>query len=47
LTRPAAAAAMGARAAERARGFDARLAAERVMARYEALVARRRAGARN
>jgi glycosyltransferase involved in cell wall biosynthesis len=35
------AAAMAARAGERARGFDARAVAERVLARYRALVAGR------
>jgi glycosyltransferase involved in cell wall biosynthesis len=37
LARPDAAAAMAARAAERAHGFEARAAAERVLARYRAL----------
>jgi glycosyltransferase involved in cell wall biosynthesis len=46
LEDPEAASAMRARAAERARAFDARLAAERVLARYHALVARSRGGAR-
>jgi glycosyltransferase involved in cell wall biosynthesis len=42
LADPAAAGAMAARAAERARGFDAAAVAARVLARYEALVAGRR-----
>jgi glycosyltransferase involved in cell wall biosynthesis len=40
LARPEASAAMAARAAERARGFDARAIAEKVLARYHALAAR-------
>jgi glycosyltransferase involved in cell wall biosynthesis len=44
VERPDAASAMGARAAERARGFDARAVAENVFARYESLVAARRGG---
>jgi glycosyltransferase involved in cell wall biosynthesis len=44
LARPAASAAMAARAAERARGFDARAVAETVLARYRALTSARRRG---
>jgi glycosyltransferase involved in cell wall biosynthesis len=40
LARPDAAAAMGARAAQRARGFDAGVVAARVFQRYQGLVAR-------
>jgi glycosyltransferase involved in cell wall biosynthesis len=40
LARPESAAEMAARAAERARGFDARPTAEKVLARYRALTAR-------
>jgi glycosyltransferase involved in cell wall biosynthesis len=46
LADPDGASGMRARAAERARAFDAPLAAERVLARYHALAARNRAGAR-
>ena len=44
LARPEASAAMAARAAERARGFDARAVAETVLARYRALTSARRRG---
>jgi glycosyltransferase involved in cell wall biosynthesis len=46
LARPEAAAVMAARAAERARGFDARTVAEKVMARYRALSRAANVGAR-
>jgi hypothetical protein len=46
LAGPEIASAMGARAAERAKGFEASAAAERVLSRYRALSSRHHAMAR-